>query len=64
VRKPGWLPGFCSLSAYSIFDSALSRKLVAKWLFHQEKATLHDLQMATSESNMLWKALFSFPPFL
>jgi len=33
---------------YSIFDSALSRKLDAEWLFHEEKATLH----ATLHVNM------------
>jgi hypothetical protein len=27
---------------YSIFDSALYRNLDLKWLFPQEKATLHD----------------------
>ncbi len=37
---------------YSIFDSALNRNLKAKWLFPQEKATLHDLKMSTSESKM------------
>ncbi len=38
---------------YSMFDSALYRNLKAKWLFPQEKATLHDLKMSTSESKML-----------
>jgi hypothetical protein len=38
---------------YSIFDSALYRTRDAQWLFPQEKATLHDLQMSTSESKML-----------
>jgi antitoxin (DNA-binding transcriptional repressor) of toxin-antitoxin stability system len=38
---------------YSIFDSAVYRKLEAEWLFPQEKATLYDLQMATCESKML-----------
>jgi hypothetical protein len=38
---------------YSIFGSALYRHLGAKWRFPQEKATLLDLKMATSESKML-----------
>jgi len=38
---------------YSIFDSALYRNLEAEWPFPQEKATFHDVQMATSESKML-----------
>jgi hypothetical protein len=38
---------------YSIFDSGLYRSLSLKWLFPQEKATLYDLSMATSESKML-----------
>jgi len=42
-----------ALAAYSIFDSALYRNLRLKWHFHQEKATLHDLTMATCESKML-----------
>jgi hypothetical protein len=29
------------LSRHSIFDSALSGKLDAEWLFHEEKAALH-----------------------
>jgi hypothetical protein len=41
---------FCG---YSIFDSALCRSLKVEWLFPQEKATLHDLTMATRESKML-----------
>ena len=41
---------------YSIFDSALYGKLEAKWLFPQEKATSHDLQMIISESKMRWEA--------
>jgi hypothetical protein len=41
------------LSGYSIFDSALYRSLKLKWILHQEKATLHDLTMATCESKML-----------
>jgi hypothetical protein len=28
---------------FSVFDSALIRIHNAKWLFHQEKATLHDV---------------------
>jgi hypothetical protein len=31
------------LRDYSIFDSGLCRKLDAKWLFPQEKTTLHAL---------------------
>jgi hypothetical protein len=42
-----------SLRGYSIFDSGLYRSLSLKWLFPQEKATLYDLSMATSESKML-----------
>jgi hypothetical protein len=38
---------------YSIFDSALYKGLNVEWLFSQEKATLHDLSMATCESKML-----------
>jgi hypothetical protein len=38
---------------YSIFDSALYRRLNVEWLFSQEKATLQDLPMATRESKML-----------
>jgi hypothetical protein len=38
---------------YSIFDSALYRRLNVEWLFSQEKATLQDLPMATRESEML-----------
>jgi hypothetical protein len=41
------------LQRYSIFDSALYRNPEAEWLFPQEKATSHDLQMSTSESKML-----------
>ena len=40
-------------NGYSIFDSALYRNLDAEWHFPQEKVTLHDLQMSTSESKML-----------
>jgi hypothetical protein len=35
------------------FDSALYRKVEAKWHFSQENATSHDLQMATYESKPL-----------
>ena len=38
---------------YSGFDSALYRKLDAKWHFPQENATSHDLKMATCESKPL-----------
>jgi hypothetical protein len=31
------------IGGYSVFDSALDRMHNAKWLFHQEKATLHDV---------------------
>jgi hypothetical protein len=52
--QPGAPPSprlcFCG---YSIFDSALYRSLKVEWLFPQEKATLHDLTMATRESKML-----------
>jgi hypothetical protein len=41
---------------YSIFDSAVDRKLEAKWLFPQEKATLFHLKTATCESKMLQHA--------
>jgi hypothetical protein len=47
------------LSSYSIFDSALYRSLRLKWFFHQEKATLHDLTMATCKSKMLWRRIRS-----
>jgi hypothetical protein len=39
-------------SSYSIFDSALYRKLDAKWLFLQEKATMQDFKISTRESKM------------
>jgi len=35
------------------FDSALYRKLEAKWHFSQENATSHDLQRSTGESKPL-----------
>jgi len=38
---------------YSGFDSALYRKLEAKWHFYQENATSHELQMETCESKPL-----------
>jgi hypothetical protein len=38
------------LRGYSGFDSALYRKLDAKWHFSQENATLHDFKMATVKS--------------
>jgi hypothetical protein len=38
---------------YSGFDSALYRKLEAKWHFSQENATSHKLQMARCESKPL-----------
>ena len=37
----------------SIFDSAVYRNPDAEWLFPQEKAAIHDLQMSTIESKML-----------
>jgi hypothetical protein len=37
-----WKPEPAS-RAYSVFDSALDRMHNAKWLFHQEKVTLHDV---------------------
>jgi len=40
-------------SGYSGFDSALYRKLEAKWHFSQENATSHKLQMARCESKPL-----------
>src|SRR5208283_325058 len=42
-----------SLCSYSGFDSAPYRNLDAEWHFPQENATLHDLQMSTSESKPL-----------
>jgi len=41
------------LDRYSGFDSALYRKLDAKWRFPQENATLHDLKVPTCESKPL-----------
>jgi len=38
---------------YSVFDSALYRKLEAKWHFLQENAASHELQMETCESKPL-----------
>jgi hypothetical protein len=38
---------------YSGFDSALYRRLAAKWHFSQENAASHDLEMATCESKPL-----------
>jgi len=38
---------------YSGFDSALYRRIEAKWHFSQENATSRDLQMATCESKPL-----------
>jgi hypothetical protein len=38
---------------YSVFDSALYRKRIAKWLFPQEKATFDALPMCTYESKAL-----------
>jgi len=40
-------------AGYSGFDSALYRKLDAKWRFPQENATLHDLKVSTCESKPL-----------
>jgi hypothetical protein len=40
-------------ACYSVFDSGAYRNHEAEWLFPQEKATLHDLQMATYESKTL-----------
>jgi hypothetical protein len=51
--SPAMLPAVLQPALISIFDSALPGKLEAKWLFPQGKATLHNLQMATSESKML-----------
>jgi radical SAM protein with 4Fe4S-binding SPASM domain len=42
-----------TMANQSIFDSGLYKKLEAKWLFPQEKATSHNLQTPTSESKML-----------
>jgi hypothetical protein len=42
-----------SLPDYSVFDFGAYRNHNAEWLFPQEKATLHDLQMATYESKTL-----------
>jgi hypothetical protein len=39
------------VGGYGIFDSALYRNRVAEWLFHQEKATLHDATMSICELN-------------
>jgi hypothetical protein len=60
-RRPGaidvkhcWEKGTLRSNAiYSIFDSALYGSLNIEWLFSQEKATLHDLLMATCESKIL-----------
>jgi len=41
------------VAGYSIFDSAFYGKLDAELVFPQEKATLHELPTATSESKML-----------
>jgi hypothetical protein len=41
------------VSRYSVFDSGAYRNHDAEWLFPQEKATLHDPQMATCESKTL-----------
>ena len=48
-RKAGFQIG----RNYSIFDSTLYKNLDAKWLFSQEKATLHDVAMSLGESKML-----------
>jgi len=42
-----------SFGRYSGFNSALYRKVEAKWHFSQENATSHDLQMETFESKPL-----------
>jgi hypothetical protein len=46
-------PGDRILLHYSGFDSALYRKLDAKWHFSQGNATSRDLKMATGESKPL-----------
>jgi type IV secretory pathway VirB9-like protein len=43
--------------SYSIFASALSRNRAAEWLFPQEKATLQNAAMLTSEAKMLERLL-------
>jgi len=46
-------PAAAAAGRYSGFDSALYRKLDAKWRFPQENATLHDLKVSTCESKPL-----------
>jgi hypothetical protein len=45
-----WSYSYDNLNRRRIFDSAQCRKLDAEWLFPQEKVTLHNFHMATSES--------------
>jgi hypothetical protein len=49
----GWYGAALAPLGYSIFDSGVYRNPDLYWLFPQEKATLQDLQISTSESKIL-----------
>jgi hypothetical protein len=42
-----------AVGSYSVFDSALNGKRIAKWLFPKEEATFDALPMRTDESKTL-----------
>jgi hypothetical protein len=46
---------FVSGPTKAFLDSGVYRIHAAKWLFHQEKATIEALVMSTSEAKMLWR---------